>query len=71
MLTQRGGTGAWVTVRERNRETKEEKMATIDKSVKFKAGGKEYAVCYPLKASWEPNRNCPGTACLRPWPWQA
>ena len=25
-------------------------MATLDKTVKFKAGGKEYTVCYPLKA---------------------
>ena len=40
-------------------------MATIDKTVKFKAGGKEYAVCYPLKAAMGAEQELPGNSLFK------
>ena len=40
-------------------------MATIDKTVKFKAGGKEYAVCYPLKAVMGAEQELPGNSLFK------
>ena len=40
-------------------------MATIDKNVKFKAGGKEYTVCYPLKAVMGAEQELPGNSLFK------
>lgn len=40
-------------------------MATIDKTVKFKAAGKEYSVCFPLKAVMGAEQELPGNSLFK------
>lgn len=40
-------------------------MATIDKTVKFKAGGKEYSVCFPLKVVMGAEQELPGNSLFK------